>query len=85
MIDEKYNGSSKWKGAISVKLDQANFEIPSISEVYLRIYKLCKCKEIKSIIISSFILFLHTFEISPKSNLTCLSSNFDKLLAVVSM
>ena len=50
MIDEKYNGSSKWKGFISAKFDKANFEIPCISEVYLRIYKLCKCKEIKSII-----------------------------------
>ena len=50
MIDEKYNGSSKWKGFISAKFDKATFEIPCISEVYLRIYKLCKCKEIKSII-----------------------------------
>ena len=63
MIDEKYNGSSKWKGAISVKLDQANFEIPSISEVYLRIYKLCKCKEIKSIINSKikYVIFVYVW------------------------
>ena len=46
MIDEKYNGSSKWKGFIFAKFDQANYEIPCIFEIYLRIYKLCKCIQI---------------------------------------
>ena len=46
MIDEKYNGSSKWKGFIFAKFDQANFEIPCISEFYLRINKLCMCIQI---------------------------------------
>ena len=43
MIDEKYNGSSKWKGFISANFGKATFEIPCISEVYLMIYKQCKC------------------------------------------
>ena len=59
MIDEKYNGSSKWKGFIFAKFDYANLEIPCISEVYQRIYKLCNCKELKSFINSmlSYLIF----------------------------
>ena len=64
MIDEKYNGSSKWKGFMFAKFDYANLEIPCISEVYQRIYKLCNCKELKSFIKSRTLINLVTIMVA---------------------